>query len=80
MLKKKEIVSIDLVDAFRALCHHKGKHYKVNSDFEWRDCMDCQLCKIMRVIPAHVKRDLCWWIWHNGVLDKSAGKKLETQC
>lgn len=70
-MRKVVQVSINLVSLFRSLCKHKGNDYSDSIErFKWQECNECVLRNIHRIEPQGYNRDLCWWIWHEGILGK----------
>lgn len=55
---------------FKDFCKHKSE-YKEDKSYPtvWQNCSDC----FLRDIPwnqGHCRRDLCFAIWHEGILER----------
>lgn len=75
--KKLRITKPDLKRLYKSLCKHK-EHYKKGegrwdpADWSWAGCKDCCLRFIdWPTTGGHCVRDLCFAIWHEGILDRT---------
>ena len=64
-----------LKDIFENLCPHQDAYNYKNKEFDWTKCKDCVLQGViinkympnLSTIP--VEEDVCFWIWHNSLLE-----------
>ena len=55
-------------------CMHVHKYITNDTEFNWQDCKDCDLCEVeLKNRPLgngvnSVIRDICFHVWHNDIL------------
>lgn len=55
---------------FRMLCVHREKHStEIRFEDVWQDCSDCILHEIPWSKGISCKKNLCYAIWHEGILN-----------
>lgn len=69
-LKKLIITKGDLGGIFKTLCKHQ-EHLdeSLNAEWDWNDCRDCVLRHISWPVTPDIERDLCFAVWHEGILN-----------
>ena len=70
---EKEL-NLDVCWDFFSKCKHKYEYKNNDTEFDWQNCKDCDLCKkpiteiTLGGVFDDIIRDVCFHVWHQNML------------